>query len=63
MKDVYSVNPFLIGGQTKSIAIIIPIQVARAFNITNSSILALKANPDSKEITIRQLTAFGEIQK
>lgn len=62
MKDIYPVSPFLIGSRAKSLAIIIPIEVARAFNITNSSILALKADAQSRMITLQELNTEGPIQ-
>jgi antitoxin component of MazEF toxin-antitoxin module len=54
MKYVYALQPYQVGSKNgKSLAIVIPAEVAKKYNIDTSTIFALKGDDDTKIVTLR----------
>lgn len=59
MKSLYILSPILLGSKSKSVAVIIPAKVARAFDITDTTVLALKPEEISQSIRLEKLDLDG----
>ena len=54
MKSTYLVQPYHVGSKNaKSLAVIIPAEVAKGYNITTSTVLALKAEKNPGTIILQ----------
>jgi heterodisulfide reductase subunit A-like polyferredoxin len=63
-KDVYVVQPYEVGTKDrKSLAIIIPAEVAREYKINPSAVLVLKINQQTNGITLCVLSTVDEDKK
>lgn len=61
MKEVYIVQPYRVGSATgKSLALIIPAQLAKEYKINVSAMLALCPEERRERITIRVITGFSD---
>ena len=61
VKNLYVVQPYLLGTKDrKSLAIIIPAKITRAYHINASTILALRADEKTKRITLREVYTLDE---
>jgi hypothetical protein len=56
MKEVYIIQPYLVGSKlAKSIALIIPSQVAKYYNISTETAFALRTKSHTRQITLQIL--------
>jgi hypothetical protein len=63
-KDVYVVQPYEVGTkERKSLAIIIPAEIAREYKIDPSAVLILKINQQTNGITLRVLSTADDDRK
>jgi hypothetical protein len=63
-KDVYVVQPYEVGTkERKSLAIIIPAEIAREYKIDPSAVLILKINQQTNVITLHVLSALDDDKK
>lgn len=54
MKNVYALQPYQVGSRNgKSLAIVIPAQVAKKYDIDISTIFALKADDNTRTVTLQ----------
>ena len=57
MKNVYALQPYQVGSRNgKSLAIVIPAQVAKKYDIDISTIFALKADDNTRTVTLQTVT-------
>jgi hypothetical protein len=54
-KERYFVEPYLVGSQRKSLAIILPVMVRKAMNIDRSAAFELRWNKESRKIILEVL--------
>lgn len=55
-KNIYVVQPYEVGNKDrKSLAIIIPASIARKYDVSKSTILALKIHEEGETITLQKL--------
>jgi hypothetical protein len=55
-RSFYVVQPYEVGTKEhKSLAIIIPARVAKEYNVSKATILALSVNPKDKRITLQKV--------
>jgi hypothetical protein len=60
-KNVYVLQPYEVGTkQHKSLAIIIPARLAREYNVSKATILALSVNPKDKRIMLQKVDMGDE---
>lgn len=63
-KDVYVIQPYEVGTkERKSLAIIIPAEIAREYRINPSAVLVLKINQQTNVITLHVLSAVDDDKK
>ena len=61
MKSIYVVQPYRVGSkQGESLALIIPAQLRKEADITNSTILMLKIDKSTKRITVQKVNELIE---
>jgi antitoxin component of MazEF toxin-antitoxin module len=55
MREIFIVQPYLVGSKkSKSLALIIPAEVVKQYQIDTSTAFALKANAETNLITLQQ---------
>ena len=63
MKSIYLLQPYHVGSKTaNSLAVVIPAQVAKTYNISTSTILALRADIKTNTITLQTIDISDEAQ-
>lgn len=63
-RNAYVVQPYEVGTkERKSLAIIIPAEVAREYKINPSAVMVLKINQQTNGITLRVLSTVDEDKK
>jgi hypothetical protein len=63
-KDAYVIQPYEVGTkERKSLAIIIPAEIAREYRINPSAVLVLKINQQTNVITLHVLSAVDDDKK
>jgi hypothetical protein len=63
MKDVYALQPYQVGSRNgKSLAIVIPAQVAKKYDIDTSTIFALKGNDSTRMVTLQTVPKLSRIK-
>jgi hypothetical protein len=56
MKEVYAIQPYLVGSkQAKSLALVIPAQVVREYNINPSTVFTLRRTKKTKGIILQSV--------
>jgi hypothetical protein len=56
MKEVYIIQPYLVGSKhAKSLALIIPSQVAKQYNISTETAFALRTKSHARQLTLLML--------
>jgi len=56
MKDTYAIQPYHVGSKdTKSLALVIPAEVVRQYDISPSTIFALRLDERTKKITLQNI--------
>lgn len=61
MKEVYVIQPYLVGSKhAKSLAVIIPAQVAKQYNISTETAFALRTKSHTRQITLQILEEMME---
>jgi hypothetical protein len=64
MKSIYLVQPYHVGSKNaNSLAVVIPAQVAKTYNISTSTILALRADIKTNTITLNAIEMTDKTQK
>lgn len=64
MKSTYLVQPYHVGSKNaKSLALIIPAEVAKGYNITTSTVLALRAERNPGTITLQMIDETIECKR
>jgi len=60
-RNVYVIQPYEVGTkERKSLAIIIPAQVAREYEVSKSTILALRINEKGRNFTLQKVNMTDE---
>jgi hypothetical protein len=64
MKSVYALQPYQVGSRNgKSLAIVIPAQVAKKYDIDTSTIFALKGDDSARTVTLQTVPKLSGIKK
>jgi hypothetical protein len=64
MKSVYALQPYQVGSKNrKSLAIVIPAQVAKKFDIDTSTIFTLKGDESTRTVTLTTVPKLGGVKK
>jgi hypothetical protein len=64
IKSIYALQPYLVGSKSgKSLAIVIPAQVAKKYDIDTSTIFALKGDDSTRIVTLQTVPKFSGIKK
>jgi hypothetical protein len=57
-RNVYAIQPYQVGTKDrKSLAIIIPAEITREYNIDSSTVLVLRVNQKTRRITLQTINA------
>jgi antitoxin component of MazEF toxin-antitoxin module len=59
MKSIYMIQPYHVGSKGRSLALIIPADVARKYDISPSTVFALSMDADAVRIVLQQ-TEYDE---
>ena len=60
-RNVYVIQPYEVGTkERKSLAIIIPAQVAKEYEVSKSTILALRINEKARNFTLQKVNMIDE---
>lgn len=58
MRKFYIIKPFKVGSTGKSLAMVIPAQLAKEYQIDFSTMLALRTDERKEKITLRAITGL-----
>jgi len=64
MKSTYLVQPYHVGSRkAKSLALVIPAEVAKEYNITDSTVFALRLERSTRKIILYTINGITEAKK
>lgn len=64
MKSVYALQPYQVGSKNgKSLAIVIPAQIAKKYDIDTSTIFTLRGDDRTRTVTLTTVPKLSRIKK